>query len=200
MTMNAAMVAALSLLTEALDEPGTDIEHSLQQLALAAAAAIPSYHGLSVIVPHSDPPLTLTILADGAKAGDIRTSLQVLLPTMGAGHDAATVAVILYASAPGTFVDLAADLAWLTEQPMGEITLDGHLTVPAAADIGVQLHAASDINQAIGVLIGRGYTPHQARRHLDIQAATNGSDRHAAAQLILTALIDTDDDRDRDIG
>ncbi len=199
MTMTAAMVAALSILTEALDEPGTDIAHSLQQLTLAAAAAIPTYRGLSVIVPHSDPPFTLTTLADGAKAGDIRTSLQVLLPTMGAAHDAAAVSVILYASAPGTFVDLAADLAWLTQQPMGEITLDGHLTVPAAADIGAQLQAASTINQAIGVLIGRGYSPDQAQRRLATQATTNRIDRHAAAVLVLGAVVDADDDRDRDI-
>jgi hypothetical protein len=198
-TMNAAMVAALSILTEALDEPGIDIAHSLQQLALVAAAAIPSYHGLSVVVPQSDPPFILTTLADGVNAGDIRTSLQVLLPTKGPGHDAATVAVILYASVPGTFVDLAADLAWLTEQPTSEITLDGHLTVPAATDIGAQLHAASAINQAIGVLIGRGYSPDQAHRHLDTQATTNRIDRHAAAELVLGALIDTEDDRDRDI-
>jgi hypothetical protein len=124
-------VAALGILTEALDEPGTDVAHSLQQLALAVAAAIPTYHGLSVVVPHSDPPFTVTTLADAVKAGDIRTSLQVLLPTMGADHDAATVAVILYAAAPGTFVDLAADLAWLTGRPTSEVTLDGHLTVPA---------------------------------------------------------------------
>ena len=201
MTINAAMVAALSILTEALDEPGTDIAHSLQQLALAAAAAIPTYHGLSVVVPHSDPPFTLTTLADGVKAGDIRTSLQVLLPTMEAGHDTATVAVILYASVPGTFVDLAADLAWLTGRAISDVTLDGHLSVPAAADIGAQLQAASAINQAIGVLIGRGYSPDQAHRHLDTQAATNQIDRHAAAESILGALIDTDadDDRDRDI-
>jgi hypothetical protein len=193
------MFAALGVLTEALDEPGTDIAHSLQQLALAAAVAIPTFRGLSVLVPHSDPPFTVTTLADGVKAGDIRTSLQVLLPTMGADHDAASVAVILYAAAPGTFVDLAADLAWLTGRPMSEVTLDGHLTVPAAADIGAQLHAASDINQAIGVLIDRGYTPRQAHRHLDIQAATNRTDRHATAQLILGTVIDTVDDRDRDL-
>lgn len=203
MTITAAMVAALGILTEALDEPGADIAHSLEQLALAAAAAIPTYHGLSVAVPRSDPPFTLTTLADGVKASDIRTSLQVLLPIigagMGAGHDAAAVAVILYASVPGTFVDLAADLAWLTGRPMSEVTLDGHLSVPAATDIGVQLHAASAINQAIGVLIGRGRTPYQAHRHLDIQAATNGTDRNAAAQLVLGEVTDTVDDRDRDI-
>ncbi len=199
MTITAAMVAALEILTEALDDPGTDIAHSLQQLAIAAAAAIPTYHGLSVVVSHSDPPLTVTTLADGVEAGDIRTSLQVLLPTVGADQDATTVAVILYAAAPGTFVDLAADLAWLTGRPMSEITLDGHLTVPAKANIRAQLRAASDVNQAIGVLIDRGYTPRQARRHLDIQAATNRTDRHAAAQLILGAVFNADHEQDHDI-
>ena len=108
------MAAALAILTEALDEPGTDIAHSLHRLTLDAAAAIPSHLGLSVVVSHSDPPFTVTTLADGAVAGDICTSLHVPLPGIGAGHEPASVAVILYAGTPGTFVDLAADLAWLT--------------------------------------------------------------------------------------
>ena len=72
------MAAALAILTEALDEPGTDIAHSLHRLTLDAAAAIPSYLGLSVVVSHSDPPLTITTLADGAITGDICTSLHML--------------------------------------------------------------------------------------------------------------------------
>ena len=54
------MAAALAILTAALDDPGTDVAHSLHQLTLDAAAAIPTYLGLSVVVPHSDPPLTVT--------------------------------------------------------------------------------------------------------------------------------------------
>ena len=50
-TITTAMAAALAILTEALDEPGTDIAHSLHRLTLDAAAAIPSYLGLSVLVP-----------------------------------------------------------------------------------------------------------------------------------------------------
>ena len=197
--ITAAMDAALAVLTQALDEHGTDIVHSLQRLAFDAAAAVPSYLGLSVVVSHSDPPLTVTTLADTAVAGDIRTSLHVLLSGIGDGHDPPLVALILYAGTPGTFVDLAADLTWLTGRPLTDVTLDEHLTVPAGPYTAAQLLAASDVNQAIGVLIGRGCTPEQARRQLDIQAANNRTDRHSAARLILETITAADDDQHFDI-
>jgi hypothetical protein len=53
---------------------------------------------------------------------------------------------------------------------------------PAGPDIAAQLQAACDIDQAIGVLIGRGCTPRQADRQLDVHAATNRTDRHGAAR------------------
>ena len=77
-----------------------------------------------MVVSHSDPPFTVTTLADGAVAGDICTSPHVPLSGIGAGHEPATVAVILYAGMPGTFVDLAADLAWLTGRPPTDFMLD----------------------------------------------------------------------------
>ena len=189
------MAAALAILTEALDEPGTDIAHSLHRLTLDAAAAVTSYVGLSVVVSHSDPPFTVTTLADGALAGDVCTSLHVLLPGIGDGHDPVSVALILYAGTPGAFVDLAADLAWLTGRPLTEVTLDEHLTVLAGPDTTDQLQAVSDINQAIGVLIGRGHTPQQAHRQLDTNAANNRTDRRTAARLILDKVTAADDDR-----
>ena len=193
MTIPAAMAAALAVLTETLDEPGADITHSLHQLTLAAAAAVPSYLGLSVLVPHSDPRFSCTTLTDGIRAGDMHTSLQVLLPTIAAGHDSA-VAVILYATAPGSFVDLAADLGWLTGRPPTDFILDQHLANASGADTAGQLHAASDINQAIGVLIGRGYTPRQAHRELDTQAANTRTERHTTARLILDKATTADGD------
>jgi hypothetical protein len=193
-TMTAAMAAALASLTAALDDPDTDIVHSLHLFALYTAAAIPTYRGLSVFVPHSDPPLALTAMADEADAGDIRTSLHVLLPTTGAG-ERHPVAVIFYAATPGAFVDLAADLIWLTARPASDFTLDQHLAITSGPDTAGQLDMASDINQAIGVLIGRGYTPQQADWELDTQAAKNRSDRHSAARLILDKLTEGDDDQ-----
>ena len=105
------MAAALAILTEALDEPGTDIAHSLHRLTLDAAAAVTSYLGLSVVVSHSDSPFTVTALAEGALASDIRTSLHLSLLGPNDPQNSPAVAIILYAGSPGAFVDLAADLS-----------------------------------------------------------------------------------------
>ena len=191
MTITAAMAAALAVLTEALDDPGADIARSLQGLALDAAASVPSYLGLSVVVSQSDPPFTITALADEAATGDIRTSLHLVLPGLGEGP--APVALVLYAGVPGSFVDLAADLVWLTGRSSINVTLDEHLTLAGVPDTAAQLRAAMEIDQAIGVLIGRGYTLRQAHRQLDIQAAHNRTDRLVEAQLILDGAINAGD-------
>lgn len=192
-TTTAAMAASLKILTAALDDPSADIAHSVQQLTLETADAIPTYLGLSVLVPQNGPPLTITSLTVGAGDGDIRTSLRVLLPATGTG-DGHPVKVILYAAAAGAFVDLAADLAWLTGRPATDFALDQHLTIVPGPDTVRQLEAVSDINQAIGVLIGRGYTPQQADWQLDTQAAKSRTDRHSAARRILDTITTADDD------
>jgi hypothetical protein len=187
MKIGAALAADLGILTAALDEPGADVLHSLHQLGVDAQAAVPTYLGLSVTVDGSDPPFTFTTLEDGA-ADDVRTSLRLTLPGVSDGRASPSVALTLYAGTPGTFVDLTADLAWLTGRPPSDFALDQHLSVPAGSDAGTYLRAASVINQAIGVLIGRGYTPGQAHRELATQADGWGTDRHTAAQFILDTL------------
>jgi hypothetical protein len=191
MKISAAMAADLGILTAALDEPGADVLHSLHRLGVDAHAAVPSFLGLSVTVDGSDPPLTFTSFEEGAADG-ARTSLRLTLPGAGEGWASPQVALILYAGTPGTFVDLAADLAWLTGRPPSEFALDQHLSVPAWSDAGTSLRAASVINQAIGVLIGRGYTPRQAHSTLDSQADGAGTDRYTTAQSILDTLSAAD--------
>jgi hypothetical protein len=192
MEIGAALAADLGILTAALDEPGADVLHSLHRLELDAQAAVPTYLGLSVIADGSDPPFTFTTLEDGT-ADNVRTSLRLtLLARVGDGRAAPSVALILYAETPGTFVDLTADLAWLTGRPLSDFALDRHLSVPAGSDAGTSLRAASVINQAIGVLIGRGYTPRQAHSKLDTQADGAGTDRYTSAQFILDTLTAED--------
>jgi hypothetical protein len=192
MKIGAALAADLGILTAALDEPGADVLHSLHRLGVDAQAAVPTYLGLSVTVDGSDPPFTFTTFADGA-ADDVRTSLRMTLPAhVGDGRAAPSVALTLYAETPGTFVDLTADLAWLTGRPHGDFVLDQHLSVPACSDAATYLRTTSVINQAIGVLIGRGYTPRQAHSTLDNQAAGARTDRHTAAQVILDSLTAAD--------
>jgi hypothetical protein len=191
MKIGAALAADLGILTAALDEPGADVLHSLHQLGVDAQAAVPTCLGLSVTVDSSDPPFTFTTVEDGA-ADDVRTSLRLTLPGVGDGWASRSVALTFYAGTPGTFVDLAADLAWLTGRPPSDFALDQHLSVPAGSDAGTYLRAASVINQAIGVLIGRGYTLQQAHRELDTQAGGPGTDRHTTAQFILDTLTAED--------
>lgn len=191
MEIGAALAADLGILTAALDEPGADVLGSLQQLGVDAQAAVSSYLGLRVTVDGSDPPFTFTTLEDGG-ADDVRTSLRLRLPGVGGDRAAPSVALTLYAGTPGTFVDLTADLAWLTGRRPSDFALDQHLSVPDGSDTGIILRAASVINQAIGVLIGRGHTPVQAHRELDIRADSAGTDRHTTAQLILDTLTPED--------
>jgi hypothetical protein len=191
MKISAALAADLGILTAALDEPGAGVLHSLHRLGVGAQAAVPTFLGLNVTVDGSDPPFTFTIFEGGA-ADRVRTSLRLTLPGVGAGWASPSVALILYARTPGTFVDLAADLAWLTGRPPSDFALDQHLSVPAGSDAVTHVRTTSVINQAIGILIGRGYTPRQAHSKLDTQADGARTDRYSAAQFILDALTAAD--------
>jgi hypothetical protein len=188
MKISAALAADLDILTAALDQPGVHVLHTLHQLRVDARAAVPTYLGLRVTVDGSDPPFTFTILEDGTVADDVRSSLRLRLPGAGGGRSSLSVSLILYAATPGTFVDLTADVAWLTGRLPSDFVLDQHLPGPDRRDAGTYLRTVSVINQAIGVLIGRGYTPEQADRELDTQGERSSTERHAVAQSILDTL------------
>ena len=188
MKNTAAVAADLSILTAALDEPGTDIAHSLGQLAADATAAIPTFLGLRVTVNGSDPPFTFTTFVEGVGTGDVRTSLRVALPGVGDVGLLPAVVLVFYAGSPGTFVDLAADLAWLTARPLSGFLLDQHLPASTERGAATNLFEASVINQAIGALIGQGYTPEQAEQHLTAESADAGIGRHAVGLRILAGL------------
>ncbi len=163
-----------------------------------AAAAIPTYLGLSVVVPQSDPPLTVTSLAVGAVAGDICTSLHLSFR--------ASVSEIVGASAHPLRADHREPSSTSPRTWPG--SLHAHWATSSSTSTSPfppyrlpegQLRAASDINQAIGVLIGHGYSLRQAHRELDTQAADNRTDRHSAARLILDTVTTSDDDGHPDI-
>ncbi len=190
MEIDAALAADLGILSAALDEPGADVADSLRQLTADTTAAIPTFLGLTVTVDGSDPPFTFTTFVKGAGAGDARTSLSLALPGVGVGDVGLLPAlmVVLYAGSPGTFVDLAADLAWLTARPFSDFVLDQHLPAHAERGAATSLFEASVINQAMGALIGQGHTPEQAERHLTAESAKPGSSRYAVSLRILAGL------------
>jgi hypothetical protein len=185
--INAALAAELAILTEALDDPTVDIAETLLHLAASARTAVASYLGLTVVIDDSDAPIVFTAFEDGVENADIRTSLLLVAATDEQGFTP-RVSLILFAAVPGAFVDLAADLCWMTGHTLIDAVLDQHLSVPADGHAGETLQKASVINQALGVLIGRGYTPEQADLELDTHAANAGTDRHQAAILILDTI------------
>jgi hypothetical protein len=73
----------------------------------------------------------------------------------------------------------------LTARPLSDFVLDQHLPIPAERGAVTSLFEASVINQAIGALIGQGYTPEQAERHLIAEGADAGISRHAVGLRIL---------------
>ena len=191
-----ALAATLALLTAALDDPGADVAASMAAFAAEAHAAIGSYLGLTVsISAGAGAAVTFTTLADSEQTSAICASLRMLLPDVAStGADGVGAALILYAGRSGAFVDLAADLAWLTGRELTDFVLDQQLQLPAQPDGTLALLTASLIDQAIGVLMGRGYTPDQARRELDADAARANTDRAGAAARILAALTPEEDD------
>jgi hypothetical protein len=120
--------------------------------------------------------------------GDVRTSLGLTLPGVGAAALPPAVFLVLYTGSPGTLIDLAADLAWLTGRSLSDFVLDQHLPGPAGMGTGTNLFEASVFNQAIGVLIGRGFTPRQAVGQFDARAAKAGTTRHAVSRRVLAGL------------
>lgn len=189
-TITPGLAAELDLLTQALDLPGADMTQTLTRLAADAQAAVGSYLGMSVMIIANRSQFDLTVLKEGTRPEHVLTSLLMpLSPAPLYGTTVTTsVAVILYAAMPGAFIDLAADLAWITGRAMSDFRLDEHRTLPASHTNPTHLGAISTINQAVGVLIGRGSVPEQAERDLYARAATAGIDPLGAAILTLAAL------------
>jgi hypothetical protein len=192
--ISTAWAADLAALTESLDEPGTDISQTLRQLATDTKIAVHSYLGLSAMFSVGGQRLNFTALEDDAEPDDIRASLRISLPPRVTGSEdpTATASLILFASTPGAFLDLATDLSWLAGSLGGLDTaafvLDEDLTVLHDPATPSELKARSTIDQAIGVLISQGNTLEQAHQHLDLLAAYTRVDRPTAAETILTEL------------
>lgn len=196
MEITAALAADLALLSEALDETDPDITESLHHFVADVRLAVRSYLGLTVISGSATFPLTLTVMEGSTHPDDVLSSLMMPLSGGTADDSGVPLAVVLYAARPGAFVDLAADLCWLTDRLLSDFALDQHLSGPAQPDGGAQ--AASLVNQSIGLLVGRGYTPEQAEREIDARAAAAGHSRSDAANIVLAGPAGDDKDSTRD--
>jgi len=186
--ITAALAADLAILSEALDGSEADLADALRQLVADVRLAVPSYVGLTIAAGSASAPLSLTALEPFVDTADVVTSLLLPLSDTALDGGGPPVVVTFYAARSGAFVDLAADLSWLTGRPLTDFTMDGHLPVPVEPEPDISVRGSSLINQAIGVLIGRGYTPEEADLEIDVRATAAGHTRTQAAGAILAHL------------
>ncbi len=112
----------LAELSEALAEPGTDLQAILAVLIDDITAAVPSFLGLTMTLQIDGGPVTLTATDPDLAA---RANASIKLPVGPiAGGPAGTI--IFYAHDPGAFTDLATSTRRAFNLD-GQVVLDGHL-------------------------------------------------------------------------
>jgi hypothetical protein len=185
MEYSPSLVEGLSLLSDALDDPITDLQAVLSVLTDDLTAAVPGYLGLTVTLHVQDNPVVVTTL-DAGNTMEIRASL--LLPLLPLGADATTGSVAFYSGSGGAFIDLADDARWIFNLD-GPPVLDGHLPPVGGDPDGVRgLPALSDLNQAVGVLVEEGHTQHDAHTELRRRAHRDGQSIPDVVRRLLSTL------------
>jgi len=137
-----------------------ELEKSLTALTEAVNGAAPSYRGLALTLIIDKQPVSVTS-AEPGNTSDIATSLCLSLawiPSLSADSR-----ITFYASTPGTFVDLAADLAFVLGSE--SLRLDEDIPSVLVSDL-TGVGRLSAINRAVGVLISHGHTTDSAQREL----------------------------------
>jgi hypothetical protein len=183
--ISANLASDLALLSQSLDGGRVDLESALRALSANLALAAPSYHGLTMTIALESHDVSFTVRQPGGVpvvGASLRIPLAAVTP---AGGDSA---LVLYAAAPGAFVDLAADLAHALGVKPAALVLDGHLAPPDASTELTGLGAHMAVNQAIGVLIERGHTQASADLELRRLAGTNGGSLHTTASALIREI------------
>jgi hypothetical protein len=159
-------------------EQPVELEKSLTALTQAVKSAAPSYRGLALTLIIDKQPVTGTS-AEPGNTSDIATSLRLSLawvPSLSADSR-----ITFYASTPGTFVDLAADLAFALHSH--SIRLDEDIPSALVSDL-TGAGRLSAINKAVGVLISHGHTPDSAQRELRHTADATSCGIQNAAETV----------------
>jgi hypothetical protein len=159
-------------------EQPVDLENALTALTEAVKGAAPSYRGLALTLVIDKQPVTV-ISAEPGNTSDIATSLRLSLawvPSVSADSR-----ITFYASTPGTFVDLAADLAFALHSHSIRLDQD----IPPALLPGLTgAGKLSALNKAVGVLINHGHTHDSAQREVRHTADATPSSIQKAAETV----------------
>ena len=157
-----AIVDLLASVDSADSRPAIDLRGAVATLARNVKRTAPSYQGLAIAVVIDGQRVTLTATEPSWEQSEITTSLHLSLggfPLLDSSTE-----ITFFATTPGAFVDLGADLAFALGPAAGP-RLDQDLPTPVWTGV-TGIGEMSAINVAIGILIGHDHTPETARREL----------------------------------
>jgi len=181
------LIEALTRLSDALDDPVTNLRATLDALADDLTASIPRYLGLTVTVQVNDDKIIANTLNRTSSMVFASSMTLTLLPP---GASAATGIVVLYSGARGVFTAVARDARWIFNLD-GPPVVDNHLVstfVPSEPVGTLDLNVRSDFDQAVHALVQGGQTPNQARAEIRRRAIRYVQTLPQAARLLLAPL------------
>ena len=200
MELPTALLHSLVHLSSSVGLDDDAIAAPLTATAAALRAAVPSYRGMCLTLVENGHPIRVATFLPSQDGESIAASLRLPLGALAPGFHVDSQ-IVFYATTPGAFVDLAADLGYalniatITPSPpvrplispevdghSGADHRDGHRPITLDDDLppvtlvsGVTgLDDLSAINRAVGVLIDQGHPPHQAYATLGQNAASAG--------------------------
>ena len=171
-----------------------DLEGGLASLLADLRKASPSSVGLEVTTVVAGQDVRVAHFLPGIRATDVASSLQVPLRAESQQGTSLSgpVRVTFYATRPGAFVDLAADLAHAQGLPLDRLELGE--TRPASTAAGVRgLERVSVIHRAVGVLIAQGVPPDAAQDQLAADAEAVGVPLVDHARAVILAAVEAAD-------
>jgi hypothetical protein len=190
----AAVLAHVQDLTASIGQDDRDLTDTLAALTTALRSTATSYCGFQLTIVENQWPVTLTAFTDGHDV-PVGTSLRLPLGLVSRMVDGES-RVVFFASTPGAFIDLAADLS----HALGRIPVDGRSSTANNEDhrathvdghrrvieLDADLPALSRmsgltglaeltvLNRAIGILVDQGHDIGQAHHVLRRHAAAAG--------------------------
>jgi len=179
----------LAFLTDALDEPGTDLRVVLTVITDHLAAVVASVLGVALTLILDG--VTVTLSDHDADVA-VTSNASLNLPFSALVPDAPDSTMLLYAAEAGAFADLAA-VVTRSAGVASTVPARGH---PALLRSGHSVEVTglaefSAFNQAIGALIDQGYPPDEARTELRRRATRDGATLDETAQDTLDQLTVT---------
>jgi hypothetical protein len=179
--ISSALATDLRTLTDGFDQ--IDLESLLAEFVTDVRRAVRSYLGVTLTVVDDGRPFTMTVMSDGAGPRDVVSSAALPLSTVDGAEPGSQI--VFYAGCAGGLVDFAADLSYALQLPLTAVELDRHRPPPSPDDGLVGLAEMMRLNQAVGILIEKGYTAEEA--HLELGRVADNAEvtlDHLSQQLI----------------